>query len=133
MGFLLFTFEFFHYVIGYPSRSHFSIFVSIDINMYFRSNGNIINIATNRLVMPKEVGLKIGGKRRPFLNIHIHYYNPTLQKNIRQHSGYEIVITKKLRSNDLGTLLLGNVHFAKLEPLERDVVYGPDVGVLQCN
>ncbi|KJH42397.1 copper type II ascorbate-dependent monooxygenase domain protein [Dictyocaulus viviparus] len=60
---------------------------------------------------PPEAGLPIGGvDGKKYLKVEIHYNNPARLVDIRDDSGFDIVITPNLRKFDAGIMELGIIY-----------------------
>ncbi|VDO70279.1 unnamed protein product [Heligmosomoides polygyrus] len=60
---------------------------------------------------PPEAGLPLGGKRgRKYLKVEIHYNNPQLFSGVEDESGFEFVVTPRLRKFDAGIMEVGLIY-----------------------
>ena len=56
-----------------------------------------------------------------------HYSNPMLDGDVNVSSGYQLIVSRKLRSMDMGSWFAGpSMARAEIEPMQRNVVFGID-------
>ncbi|VDL69391.1 unnamed protein product [Nippostrongylus brasiliensis] len=60
---------------------------------------------------PPEAGLPLGGRRgNKYLKVELHYNNPQLLYGYADRSGFEFVVTPKLRKYDAGIMEVGLIY-----------------------
>jgi len=59
------------------------------------------------LILPEEAGIRITSDLRHFV-VEIHYNNPLLESNVIDNTAIAFVMTRTLRPNDLGTIVVGD-------------------------